>query len=84
MESISPMQLILNFILAGVGGFVGVRVALAQLQVNMKTARSEIRILRSRTHRHSTLLTLVAARTGIRVDPSFGDEVDTGEFREDE
>ena len=70
MDGISPAQLIGSLILSGVGGYIGVRVAVVQLQERMKNAQDEIKILRKRTHKHSTLITIMASRLGIHTDPS--------------
>ncbi len=77
MDNIPLLQWIGSLILSGVGGYVGVRVAVVQLQIRMEIVQEEVKTLRKRTHRHSTLITVIAARLGIHRDhTSVTDEVE--------
>lgn len=66
------LQLALMVVLPAVGSYVGIRVGLAEVKGDIQTLRSilenhaaEIRILRNRTHKHSTMLGRLALQTKL-------------------
>jgi hypothetical protein len=72
-ETVELLVLIISPILSLVGAWVGSRVRVAKLEEWKEAVKSwqderedEIMTLRKRTHKHSTILTLVAAKTGVR------------------
>lgn len=72
--TIEIMVAVLSPLLSLVGGAVGAAVAIGRHDVRIAQAEKKLDELSRRSHKHSTLLTLIAGKVGIRGVPEVYEE----------